>query len=338
MVCIADDTKLVDHLGRFPLPIEVVQYGWQATRRSVSALLRDLGYDVEIVRRVRDGEPVVTDSGNFILDAHMELITDKATLDTNLNWIAGVVEHGLFTGIAHEVLMASPSGESRLIELPHRNAARIPEWRKCILDEFRSMSSREQSMTTYLMGIDAGTTGCKTCIFDLDGHLIGTDYREYPCYYPHPGWVEQLPEDLTPTLFDCVRAAIRDAGVPAEEIKALSVSTQGSVFGALDEGGKLSGRSSAGRTRGASTTWGRNRDGEYIDPGRLYQISGYPISTVPCLTKYLWFKDNEPENFAATVRHLPPSGLLPEGVRRGRLLRQRHRHRLPHGRLRHRRR
>lgn len=130
MVCIADDTKLVDHLGRFPLPIEVVQYGWQATRRSVSALLTDLGYDVEIVRRVRDGEPVVTDSGNFILDARMGVITDKATLDTNLNWIAGVVEHGLFTGIAHEVLMASPSGESRLVELPHRNAARIPEWRK----------------------------------------------------------------------------------------------------------------------------------------------------------------------------------------------------------------
>src|SRR3954463_9186040 len=78
MVCIADDTKLVDHLGRFPLPIEVVQYGWQATRRSISALLRDRGYDVEIVRRVRDGEPVVTDSGNFILDAHMERITDKA--------------------------------------------------------------------------------------------------------------------------------------------------------------------------------------------------------------------------------------------------------------------
>jgi len=116
------------------------------------------------------------------------------------------------------------------------------------------MSSRENPMTTYLMGIDAGTTGCKTCIFDLDGRLIGTDYREYPCYYPHPGWVEQLPEDLTPTLFDCVRAAIRDAGVPAEEIKALSLSTQGSVFGALDEGGKLLRPSSAGRTRAAWTT------------------------------------------------------------------------------------
>ena len=38
----------------------------------------------------------------------------------------------------------------------------------------------------YLVGIDAGTTGCKTCVFDVDGHLIGSDYREYPCQYPHP--------------------------------------------------------------------------------------------------------------------------------------------------------
>lgn len=131
MVCIADDTKLVDQLGQFPLPIEVIQYGWRATQRSIEALFADLGYsDIEIVRRSRDGEPVVTDSGNFILDAHMVAITDKALLDTNLNWIAGVVENGLFTGVAHEILMASPNGDSRLIELPNRNAARIPQWRR----------------------------------------------------------------------------------------------------------------------------------------------------------------------------------------------------------------
>src|SRR3954462_5835649 len=62
MVCIAGGTNLVDHLGRFPLPTEVAPSGGQAPRRSVSALLPDLGYDVETVRRVRDGEPVVTDS------------------------------------------------------------------------------------------------------------------------------------------------------------------------------------------------------------------------------------------------------------------------------------
>lgn len=130
MVCIADDSKLVDQLGRFPLPIEVVPYGWQATARSVAALLSDLGYDdVDIIRRSRDGEPVVTDNGNFILDAHLEKITDKGLLDTHLNWIAGVAENGLFTGIASEILMASPDGDVQLIELPHRVAARRPSWR-----------------------------------------------------------------------------------------------------------------------------------------------------------------------------------------------------------------
>jgi ribose 5-phosphate isomerase A len=130
MVCIADDSKLVERLGRFPLPIEVVPYGWKATARSVAALLGDLGYrDVDIIRRSRDGDPVITDNGNFILDAHLEEITDKALLDTNLNWIAGVAENGLFTGIATEILMASPDGTVQLIDLPDRKAARRPSWR-----------------------------------------------------------------------------------------------------------------------------------------------------------------------------------------------------------------
>ncbi|MGW6333192.1 ribose-5-phosphate isomerase RpiA [Nocardia rhamnosiphila] len=131
VVCIADDTKLVDQLGRFPLPIEVVQYGWMATRRSVTHLLDDLGYsDIEIVRRSRDGQPVITDNGNFILDAHLRAITDKGLLDTQLNLIPGVVENGMFTGIADEILMASPTGDLRLIELPNRKPARRTSWYK----------------------------------------------------------------------------------------------------------------------------------------------------------------------------------------------------------------
>jgi ribose 5-phosphate isomerase A len=125
MVCIADDSKLVDHLGNFPLPIEVIPYGWKATRRSIDELLKDLGYvDPEIVQRERKGSPVVTDSGNYILDVRLGKITDKAMLDTNLNWLAGVVENGLFTGVASEIIMASPDGAVQIIDLPHRQAAR----------------------------------------------------------------------------------------------------------------------------------------------------------------------------------------------------------------------
>ena len=130
MVCIADESKLVDHLGEFPLPIEVVTFGWEATRRSIVALLSDLGYgDTDVKLRIRDGSPVVTDSGNFLLDVRLGRIIDKALLDTNLNWIAGVVEHGLFTGIASEIILAAPDGRVKVIELPERSAPRRPAWR-----------------------------------------------------------------------------------------------------------------------------------------------------------------------------------------------------------------
>lgn len=130
MVCIADTSKLKDTLGAFPLPIEVIPYAWKATRRSIQALLADLGYDeVPLVLRERDGEVVVTDSGNYILDAHLGQLRDKVLLDTNLNWIAGVVENGLFTGIAHEVIFAAPDGTITITELPDRIVARMPEWR-----------------------------------------------------------------------------------------------------------------------------------------------------------------------------------------------------------------
>lgn len=126
MVCIADDTKRVTQLGAFPLPIEVVQFGWQATRRSIVALLTELGYRDPILRlrMGKDERPVITDSGNYILDAHLAAITDKAILDTALPLITGVVEHGLFTGIAHELLIASPDGSHDVIDLTDRVAAR----------------------------------------------------------------------------------------------------------------------------------------------------------------------------------------------------------------------
>ena len=67
-------------------------------------------------------------------------------------------------------------------------------------------------MAQYLVGLDGGTTGCKTCIFDLDGKLVGSDYREYPSYYPEPGWVEQTTEDLLPNFYDSIKTAINKSG------------------------------------------------------------------------------------------------------------------------------
>lgn len=115
MVVIADDTKLVDQLGAFPLPIEVVPFGLQATRNAVDALVRDLGLVGEIALRLRDGGgQYVTDGGHFILDAALGAIPDPETLARGLDEIAGVVGHGIFIGLAAEAMIADPEKVLRL--------------------------------------------------------------------------------------------------------------------------------------------------------------------------------------------------------------------------------
>ncbi|TDD88109.1 ribose-5-phosphate isomerase RpiA [Saccharopolyspora karakumensis] len=125
MVCVVDEGKVVDQLGKFPLPIEVVQYEWQATERAISALLDELGQPgVKLTRREKDGGPLVTDSGNFIVDAHIEAIKDPIALDSQLNWIPGVVENGLFTGIAAEVVIGRADGSHEIRDVSATPSAR----------------------------------------------------------------------------------------------------------------------------------------------------------------------------------------------------------------------
>ena len=153
-------------------------------------------------------------------------------------------------------------------------------------------------MAQYLLGIDEGTTGCKTCIFDVDGKLISMDYREYPSYYPHSGWVEQVPEDITPALFASCRAAVETSGVDPKEIAAMSISSQGSVIGLLDGEGQLI-RPFIGwqDLRGEA-----NVDDilDKISREDYYAITGDPLGTVFSTTKLAWLKENEPENWART--------------------------------------
>lgn len=116
MICICDETKIVDCLGTFPLPVEVVQFAWKQTQRRVEQVLAEHGInEVQIIRRQRDGEPVVTDSGNFILDCHCgPIINNPAPLETELNRIPGVVENGLFTREAVGMVVGCFDGSSQI--------------------------------------------------------------------------------------------------------------------------------------------------------------------------------------------------------------------------------
>jgi ribose 5-phosphate isomerase A len=118
MIVIADDSKWVDTLGRFPLPIEVVPFGLAATRRAMDRAFAETGVSgAMVVRKAKDGHVFVTDSGHWIVDAHLGKILDVPRLAGLLNAIPGVVEHGLFVGLASMAMLAGTGG-IRVIERP----------------------------------------------------------------------------------------------------------------------------------------------------------------------------------------------------------------------------
>ena len=118
MVVIADSSKWVAALGRFPLPIEVVPFGLGATERAVAAAIAATGNSGPLtLRRDKAGHAFVTDGGHFILDAALRKIADPRSLADRLAAIPGVVEHGLFIGLAQVAVIAGPEGR-RVVERP----------------------------------------------------------------------------------------------------------------------------------------------------------------------------------------------------------------------------
>jgi ribose 5-phosphate isomerase A len=105
---IADETKVVDVLGAFPLPIEVNPFGLAATRIAIERVAARQGLCGDIEQR-RAGEGFYrTDGGHYILDASFGRISDAEALATSLNAVPGVVEHGLFINLASLAIIAGP--------------------------------------------------------------------------------------------------------------------------------------------------------------------------------------------------------------------------------------
>lgn len=108
---IADKSKLVRRLGKFPLPVEIIEYGKETTLARIREALAKLGYgDVPMGVREKDGAVFKTDSGNIIYDFHFGAIKNAAKLATALDGVTGVVEHGLFIGLADTLIIAGPKG------------------------------------------------------------------------------------------------------------------------------------------------------------------------------------------------------------------------------------
>jgi ribose 5-phosphate isomerase A len=105
VVIVADESKLVDRLGRGVVPVEVVPFEWQSTARRIE----NLGGRADL-RLQPDGDAFVTDGGHYILDCAFGPISSAGALDRGLNGIVGIVEHGLFLGLADQVVVGRAGG------------------------------------------------------------------------------------------------------------------------------------------------------------------------------------------------------------------------------------
>jgi ribose 5-phosphate isomerase A len=111
LVVVVDEAKLVDVLGRtFPLPVEVLQFGWRQAERAIAAT----GCKTQL-RQNKDGEPFISDNGNYVLDCKYEAIDDPAWLHDHLNALPGVLDNGLFVGMAGRVVVGDAQGRTRIV-------------------------------------------------------------------------------------------------------------------------------------------------------------------------------------------------------------------------------
>jgi len=118
MIVIADQSKLVSTLGRFPLPIEVAPFGFAATLRAVEKAIASIQRPGPLsLRRGKDGHAFVTDGGHWIVDAALDRIDDPKAMAHALSGIPGVMEHGLFVDLANTVIICGPDG-IKIIDRP----------------------------------------------------------------------------------------------------------------------------------------------------------------------------------------------------------------------------
>ena len=112
LVIIADNTKLVEQLGSFPLPVEVIPYGWKQVQRRIAGF-----YNIPVSLRMKDENILVTDHGHYILDCRFGEIKKPEIIAAELNALPGVVENGLFIKMANAAIIAGPGGSMQTLSV-----------------------------------------------------------------------------------------------------------------------------------------------------------------------------------------------------------------------------
>ena len=168
-------------------------------------------------------------------------------------------------------------------------------------------------MGKYVVGIDAGTMGVRTVIFDLQGNEVSSAYFETPTFYPRPGWVEQRAEDVIELAYKSVAAALKKKNVDASEIISISFTNQRTTWAPIDkEGNFLHNMFIWQDQRGAEIfPWAREQLAKHgMTEMDLYNRCGHPMGSVQCGSKAFWYRLNMPDLYEKTYKMITPHAML----------------------------
>ena len=157
---------------------------------------------------------------------------------------------------------------------------------------------------TYLIGIDIGTSGTKTVLFDIEGNMVSSALKEYPMYQPNIGWAEQNPEDWWDATYNTIKEVILKSGIDSKNIKGIGLSGQMHGLVLLDKDNKV---------LRPSIIWCDQRTDkeckqitEIIGKERLIEITANPALTGFTASKILWVRNNEPDIYKKVAKILLP--------------------------------
>jgi len=157
-------------------------------------------------------------------------------------------------------------------------------------------------MTPYLVGVDLGTSACKTVIFTLEGEKVSEALKEYPVYHPQPRWAEQKPLEWWNAAVETIKGNIKKAGINGDEITGLAVDSQREAVVPIGK---------KGEELYNSIIWLDNRTGpqteqirRLITQERVLSITGVGIDPIFSASKILWLKQNIPKVFEETLCYL----------------------------------
>ncbi|MGV8981286.1 xylulokinase [Clostridium sp.] len=161
---------------------------------------------------------------------------------------------------------------------------------------------------TYVLGIDIGTSGTKTILFDEKGVNISSDFKDYPLYQPEIGWAEQNPEDWWEAVVATINGAVKKSGIKIEDIKGIGLSGQMHGLVMIDKAGKV---------LRPSIIWCDQRTSEEcveitkaVGAERLIEITANPALTGFTASKIMWVKKHQPELYKKTYKILLPKDYI----------------------------